>query len=525
MPWLLWGFDRQTWRDRELVIVDSSPSPYLSDRPDVRVIRAPPGTNVPAKRNLALAAATGTLVAWFDDDDWHHPQRLALLAEALFADPRVGFAGGTRSFFVDLHGDTCRSYEGYGTIIFNGAGFRREIAQAVRFNEAQRRASDTGWMQALSARGGHRVVAPQILSAWLSHEQNISNDRRRWRFPLPLSTLRGEIGAAMWGDTDERIAALRTELPSVGLLPVMFPIDRRVSIQPRAQHKAIRLRQLLSHSARRYPNRLADQVRRDSGRVAPAEANARKGAPKAGVGPNAPYAVVVCFFRGEATQAAALLPNLARQVGSTPRNAIAVLCGERQGTDASVADLAAWDSVVSASSAPGAPDGRAETVITRESLLAVVERTEGADWLLLVDGCGSIVHPGQIGWVEPTLSRLRADADLVAVGIPTGGGRGARGAARGAPLGLPGATWDNRLRLWRSRKVTGLVFVADHERLREALRTQINGPDRAGALATVLDGVLCAARVEKAFGTLATKEAWTRGAGAWLTADRDVRAL
>ncbi|HVV52832.1 MAG TPA: glycosyltransferase family A protein, partial [Polyangia bacterium] len=209
MPWLLWGYDRQTWRERELIVVDSSPTPFRSDRPDVRVIAAPPGTNVPTKRNQALAAATGALVAWFDDDDWQHPQRLELLARALSDDPRAGFAGGTRSFFVDLHADACRSYEGYGTIIFNGAGFRREAAQAVAFNEAQRRASDTGWMQALTARGGHRVIAPQVLTAWLSHEQNISNDRRRWRFPLPLSALREAVGAATWADTDERLAALR----------------------------------------------------------------------------------------------------------------------------------------------------------------------------------------------------------------------------------------------------------------------------------------------------------------------------
>ncbi|MCB0201420.1 MAG: glycosyltransferase family 2 protein, partial [Anaerolineae bacterium] len=86
MPWLLWCFDRQRWPRRELVIVDSSAEPFTAgERDDVRVLSAPSGMGVAAKRNLALEAAQGDIITWFDDDDWQHPDRLTLLADALAA--------------------------------------------------------------------------------------------------------------------------------------------------------------------------------------------------------------------------------------------------------------------------------------------------------------------------------------------------------------------------------------------------------------------------------------------------------
>ena len=37
MDWMLWNYDRQTWPERELVVVDSSGAPFSSGRDDVRV--------------------------------------------------------------------------------------------------------------------------------------------------------------------------------------------------------------------------------------------------------------------------------------------------------------------------------------------------------------------------------------------------------------------------------------------------------------------------------------------------------
>src|SRR5690606_27618413 len=100
MPWLLWGYERQTWKDKELIIIDSSKEPFRSERADVRVIHAEPGSNIPVKRNLALRAARGDVIAWFDDDDWQYPERLERLVQVLGTG--AVWAGGTRSWFIDL---------------------------------------------------------------------------------------------------------------------------------------------------------------------------------------------------------------------------------------------------------------------------------------------------------------------------------------------------------------------------------------------------------------------------------------
>src|SRR6185436_20175255 len=93
MPWLLWCYDRQTWQDKELVIIDSSREPLTSMRPDVRVVPAAPGTGIMAKRGTAFREMRGDALAWFDDDDWQHPERLERIAGALAAGALM--AGGT----------------------------------------------------------------------------------------------------------------------------------------------------------------------------------------------------------------------------------------------------------------------------------------------------------------------------------------------------------------------------------------------------------------------------------------------
>ena len=100
-PWLLWNYRKQDYRARELVIVDSSGEPpAVPDEPGVTVVRCPPRTSVARKRNLAVEAARGTLITWFDDDDWQHPRKLSILAAALGDDEVL--AGPRRSWFIDL---------------------------------------------------------------------------------------------------------------------------------------------------------------------------------------------------------------------------------------------------------------------------------------------------------------------------------------------------------------------------------------------------------------------------------------
>jgi glycosyltransferase involved in cell wall biosynthesis len=212
MPWLLWTFERQTWPRKELVVVDSSPAPLVSRGPEVRVVTAPAGASVPHKRNLALAAARGEIVGWFDDDDWQHPERLTETASAVAAGAAVASVGG--AWFVDLLGDGAYAYRAPGGVIFNAAAFSLALARSVRFDERTIVASDAGWLSAVvRAAGGavHRLRgAPHMF--WLCHDDNLSNPRERRPLCFPLAQVRASVGEVAWEGTDAQLAALRGRL-------------------------------------------------------------------------------------------------------------------------------------------------------------------------------------------------------------------------------------------------------------------------------------------------------------------------
>jgi len=213
MPWLVWNYDRQTWSNRELIIVDSSVVPFASDRPDIRVVPAPSDSGVAAKRNLALRTAQGEIITWFDDDDWQHPEKLALLAETL-KNKSVVYAGARDAWFVELATGRCARHRGANhEPVFNSAGFRREAVQSVQFPEKQRKASDTRWMQALQRRFPRQVslLSHEDLFFWLCHEENLSNPAKKRRFHRQPEELKNMIGEA-WRDTEEALEALRLRL-------------------------------------------------------------------------------------------------------------------------------------------------------------------------------------------------------------------------------------------------------------------------------------------------------------------------
>ena len=242
MPWLLWCFDRQTWPLRELVIVDSSVDPIvITGRPNVRVVPMPLGTSIPQKRNQALVEARGGIIAWFDDDDWQHPDKLSVLIGAL--DEDVSFAGSNRGWFVDLIHSKCRPYAGAKKlVVFNNTVFRRGAVQDCRFRESLRRASDTIWMQEVRkcTRGLGAVVQRDDLFFWLCHERNISNPVSKRRLSQKLTVLKDRVDREAWGDTDDALDALRERVRSeqqpknqraVSLSPMAVAVANPVSNQ------------------------------------------------------------------------------------------------------------------------------------------------------------------------------------------------------------------------------------------------------------------------------------------------------
>ncbi|MDR4467891.1 MAG: glycosyltransferase [Nitrospira sp.] len=244
MPWLLWCFDRQTWPLRELVIVDSSVDPIvITGRPNVRVVPMPFGTSIPRKRNQALVEARGEIIAWFDDDDWQHPDKLSVLVGAL--DEDVSFAGSNRGWFVDLIHSKCRPYVGpKKLVVFNNAVFRRGAVQDCCFRENLPRASDTIWMQEVRKHTQElgAVVQRDDLFFWLCHQRNISNPVSKRRLTQKLTVLKDRVDREAWGNTDDALDALRERVrneqqlnrqPVVSVSPVAVapanPVRNRTS--------------------------------------------------------------------------------------------------------------------------------------------------------------------------------------------------------------------------------------------------------------------------------------------------------
>ena len=257
MPWLLWCFDRQSWPQRELLIVDSSPAPVdAGDREDVRVITLPEGAGVAQKRNLAVQRSRGEIVTWFDDDDWQHPDKVRWLVEALGSGSP--YAGSRLGSFIDLMTGRCATYRApLRDMIFNSAGFRRDAIVHLPFPEKVRRASDTRWMRAVSKRYPEkaRLLDHPGMFFWLCHDGNLSNPTRSRRFPLKLEELKRQVGDDAWGDTDDALHELRMRMTSTD--PARAP--RAAVPEPQARQAVTTL---ADRKARRRP---AGRVGQDGG--------------------------------------------------------------------------------------------------------------------------------------------------------------------------------------------------------------------------------------------------------------------
>jgi hypothetical protein len=210
LPWLLWNFDRQTWPNKELVLIDSSAEPARFERADVRVIAVPPGATVPEKRNLALREARGQWLAWFDDDDWQHPDRLRRLAGALVEGAEI--AGISRTALLDLR--TCgvqRYEEAREELIFNAVGLTVRAARSRAFEPTPVVGSEILWLSGLcnELSGAVRRLPNPLLTLLLCHHSNLCNPPHKWQLTGPLESLVAELGEEAWAETDAELDALR----------------------------------------------------------------------------------------------------------------------------------------------------------------------------------------------------------------------------------------------------------------------------------------------------------------------------
>ena len=83
LPQLVRLFQSQTWQDKELLILDDSPTPLSLVADGVQYFHSAQPLSIGAKRNRLIELSKGEAIAHFDDDDFYAPHYLATLAAAL----------------------------------------------------------------------------------------------------------------------------------------------------------------------------------------------------------------------------------------------------------------------------------------------------------------------------------------------------------------------------------------------------------------------------------------------------------
>jgi hypothetical protein len=155
-----------------------------------------PSASIAAKRNTALQSVETPYFAWFDDDDWSHPERLERCVRLLEACPELVAAGPIRAYKIDARTLKSYSYRTNEHIIFNWSVYRTSYWKQFEFNEKLAVAEDTDWQNRGFRKQSYGVVN-QVLGAWLCHSSNIANraDRIMFgdRFPAQLHAFEDEL--------------------------------------------------------------------------------------------------------------------------------------------------------------------------------------------------------------------------------------------------------------------------------------------------------------------------------------------
>jgi glycosyltransferase involved in cell wall biosynthesis len=237
-------FEAQDYPARELVVVDDEPgSPELAALAAagrIRLLLAPPGESIGAKRNRACAAARGAYIAHWDDDDWYGAARLDAQIRPL-AGGRADVTGLTTAVFADLEtGRFWRVSEELHRQMFLGnvAGgtlvYRRALWARSRGYPDCSLAEDARFLQAICRSGARLLELPGA-----GHYAYVRHAGNSWRFDCgrhgdPRGWARADAPPF---SIDDRAfyAAARCRQPSgMPLVTCLMPTTDRLAFVPRA---------------------------------------------------------------------------------------------------------------------------------------------------------------------------------------------------------------------------------------------------------------------------------------------------
>jgi glycosyltransferase involved in cell wall biosynthesis len=197
-------FQRQDYPNRELVIVDDGKdriADLVGGDDRIRYVPLDRRLTLGAKRNLACQHARGSLIAHWDDDDWHAPRRLSYQVTGML-DTGADLAGTDRLLFYDRRRRQAfeyvfrpgpRRWLAGGTLIYRREWWRTHPFANLEIGE------DGTFVHA--ARSGRLMTLrdPTFYVA-LIHDRNTSpkhTSGSNWR-PYPERELESIIGDDWW---------------------------------------------------------------------------------------------------------------------------------------------------------------------------------------------------------------------------------------------------------------------------------------------------------------------------------------
>ncbi len=233
-------FLRQDYPDRELLVADDGAEPVehlLPGDPRVRYLRCDGPLSLGEKRNRAIAASRGAIIAHWDDDDWYRRDYLSAVVEALRAgnDPRA--LAGLGDYLVLLPGSSrlklCRTRGVAGATFC----YFRGLWEATRFRDVA--SAEDYFFLADAAPRQLPLKKPELFmvvrhrgNTWRK-ENGIDVEarlRRLGNYPQPLEQVTGPDDARFYRETLDPRPPLP---PAPAIIPereIQVVVDRTVPL-------------------------------------------------------------------------------------------------------------------------------------------------------------------------------------------------------------------------------------------------------------------------------------------------------
>lgn len=204
-------WQNQSWPDRDLLVLSDgegrsgiAAAVRAAADPRIHHIHAAQQPTLGDKWNLGIGLLEGPLVAFWADDDWHHPERLAIVAEALLrADAalcgsRLMLAHRVRDARTFLY----RAAVDPPFLTSGALVFRKTLWERHRF-PARARGEDAMWMMDIlrgsRERKDYVALEDERLYVAFVHGENTGNTLDQYD-GLPWEKWEGDLGALMGRD-------------------------------------------------------------------------------------------------------------------------------------------------------------------------------------------------------------------------------------------------------------------------------------------------------------------------------------